>query len=1196
MNLKMCYKTLFTLLITLLCQLGFGQDTFKLITNVSELASGDEVIIVGKYNSTYYSMGIQNSNNRGSNQISNSNIFGNEITISDAQTFIIGKSGYNFTFKDNVNDVGFLYAASSSSNYLKSQKVNDINGEWVINISNDGSSTIIAQGSYTRKNMRFNANLNSGAVNPIFSCYASGQDPVYLYKKETNKVAKPIVIASGEVTGEVNTFYNRATITLGTTTTGASIYYTTDGTNPTRFSSEYNVPFSITESKTIKAIAVKDDMIDSEIVSLAVTIQIPSIHTTTIPYQEQFSNTLGKWVNKIVSGNTNFTGWGSSNVGATINGYNQGVTEAYLISPKFINHADLDLKLAFDYTSQYNGNNLKVLISTDYNGYGNPTDATWSDLSVINSTSTSDSLNQLFDNPGSDFHLALFYKDNSSWKKWNIKNFTLEYDVEPLEIPVSEPATAIEDHSFVANWNLVDHINEYELDVYTKEKTQIIILEENFDWANGTGGNDGVWSNIQTTSSIGNNLNSWGVTTGNAANKSLRLGSGNSKGSLKTPVLSGLNGDATLTFRAGAWDGSSEQTTLILNIEGGGTLSQSSVTMVKGSFTFYTINITNATPTTRISFEGKNNSNSRFFIDDIKITHEIFTKHPITGSTFIINQGTSKAITEVELEENTYYYVVRSVKDGLKSTDSNEIKVYNRTTWNGTLWDNDAPIENVHAEIKGDLIIGQGSDITNLTARSLKLHESHAILVESGSFIKLSDQLINLSEDPIEFEEGAYLIQKNDAVNIGNAKFYRNAAFYGFDSKFWASPVNGQSISAFMSNPSAVYNYNETGRNWIDTSDENFESAKGYAFQVGRNYPFMGAGTETSFEGVFTGIPNNGVYTIQATKSINGLGDNGLGNPYGSPLSMQEFMNGNPSVKTLYFWNEEAHYVPGSNPARYDTQTWFSYNFTGSNHDQKDHIGPGVGFIARVSEDSNLIINNSMRHVPESSYILNRNQAQKDRYWLSLNSENKKENQILIGYVEGATNGIDEKYDAKNISNNNSFILSHSNNNAMIIEGRQHPLDVNDQIPLYFRAKISGVYTIKLEHKEGIFHSQPIYLIDHALNRNVNLIENETYSFESSAGDYPTRFEIRYLPNEVLTTIQVDETNDLMVFSHGKTQEVQSKENVINYQIYDASGKLMAIESVNFLKTFVLKSMNKGTYILKFTLANGSIISKKVIF
>ncbi|WP_419955367.1 chitobiase/beta-hexosaminidase C-terminal domain-containing protein [Neobacillus niacini] len=61
-------------------------------------------------------------------------------------------------------------------------------------------------------------------------------------------------------------------VTLTTATADAKIYYTTDGTEPTASSTEYTAPITINENTTIKAVAVKAGLDNSDIVTLAYTI------------------------------------------------------------------------------------------------------------------------------------------------------------------------------------------------------------------------------------------------------------------------------------------------------------------------------------------------------------------------------------------------------------------------------------------------------------------------------------------------------------------------------------------------------------------------------------------------------------------------------------------------------------------------------------------------------------------------------------------------------------------------------------------------------------------------------------------------------------------------------------------------------------------------------------------------------------
>ena len=86
----------------------------------------------------------------------------------------MGKDGDNFTFNDGT---GFLYASSSSSNNLDTEANLDDNGKWAITINANGVASIIAQGTNTNNNLKWNNN------SPRFSCYKSGQKAVSIYKR-----------------------------------------------------------------------------------------------------------------------------------------------------------------------------------------------------------------------------------------------------------------------------------------------------------------------------------------------------------------------------------------------------------------------------------------------------------------------------------------------------------------------------------------------------------------------------------------------------------------------------------------------------------------------------------------------------------------------------------------------------------------------------------------------------------------------------------------------------------------------------------------------------------------------------------------------------------------------------------------------------------------------------------------------------
>lgn len=89
----------------------------------------------------------------------------------------------------------------------------------------------------------------------------------YTIKAAVEQVAKPTFNpAAGAVDAGT-------TVTISTTTEGAAIHYTTNGDTPTASSTLYTAPVAINTACTLKAIAVKEGMTDSDVFEAAYTIK-----------------------------------------------------------------------------------------------------------------------------------------------------------------------------------------------------------------------------------------------------------------------------------------------------------------------------------------------------------------------------------------------------------------------------------------------------------------------------------------------------------------------------------------------------------------------------------------------------------------------------------------------------------------------------------------------------------------------------------------------------------------------------------------------------------------------------------------------------------------------------------------------------------------------------------------------------------
>ncbi len=151
--------------------------SYNLVTSVSQIVSGKHYLIAsGTSGSGVAVMDYQDTNNRKTKYVSFS---GSTLQAKGAREFIIqgpDKGGW-YAIYDAVED-GYLYAASSSNNHLKTDAYTS-NSPFSITI--DGTSyvaNIVGQGNNTRNVMQYNSSSTG-----LFSCYASAsQSPVYLFE------------------------------------------------------------------------------------------------------------------------------------------------------------------------------------------------------------------------------------------------------------------------------------------------------------------------------------------------------------------------------------------------------------------------------------------------------------------------------------------------------------------------------------------------------------------------------------------------------------------------------------------------------------------------------------------------------------------------------------------------------------------------------------------------------------------------------------------------------------------------------------------------------------------------------------------------------------------------------------------------------------------------------------------------------
>ena len=187
---------------------------------------------------------------------------------------LLAKSSANDTFTANIalNGVsGDLTLTWSQSGSGKVGSITStVSGVTVGTISNEGTTITVPSGT-TTLDLTF-ANNSSKSNMRIDDLKLVGESGGETPEPQIT-VATPVITAEGsDGQNKAGEWIDSADVTITCSTEGASIYYTTDGTEPTNQSTLWNgTPFTLTATATVKAIAYVDGTA-SEVASLEVLI------------------------------------------------------------------------------------------------------------------------------------------------------------------------------------------------------------------------------------------------------------------------------------------------------------------------------------------------------------------------------------------------------------------------------------------------------------------------------------------------------------------------------------------------------------------------------------------------------------------------------------------------------------------------------------------------------------------------------------------------------------------------------------------------------------------------------------------------------------------------------------------------------------------------------------------------------------
>jgi hypothetical protein len=591
--------------------------------------------------------------------------------------------------------------------------------------------------------------------------------------------------------------------------------------------------------------------------------------------------------------------------------------------------------------------------------------------------------------------------------------------------------------------------------------------------------------------------------------------------------------------------------------------------------------------------------------------------------------------------------------------------------WNDGTAQNTLPNLSTNVVINGNYSTGIGGIQTSFSACNLIVIGGNALTIDNNTFIQIQNNIIANGDINVSSQGSVVQIDDSGTVSgSGVMQVTKRTAPMNnaFEYTYWSSPVSNATINSALAQSDVNRRFIFNAQNYLDATAEIGNNNATVAGQDdiddnGDDWTLVGGATTMEpgvgyasahdptlfastpgvppyqFDYIFEGTFNTGVITVPIYRNDSEMADNNwnfIGNPYPSAIDADDFLTFNSSIAqtvgatngAIFLWSQNTApdgNANGNQNLNFAQGDYAIINGTGETAggdgiSPSRHIPSGQGFFVAMDDaaastivsgsirTTDIVFNNSMRVTGNNDLFFRNNfSEQPDKLWLNLTSDNGVFSQILVAYIEGASNNFDGMYyDAfKNKSSNlysGLYTSIQNSDKKFAIQGKDpNSLSIDEIIEIGFNTSIQEptIYTISIAQFEGQFLSEnPIYLKDKLLNTIHNLKESD-YTFTSEAGEFNDRFEIVFQDNALSTNEFDINPNDLKIVELGNGLvefSIAKNHTIKEVVILDVIGReIYRLPGSSSVEVYNLEKLTKAAYIAQVELSNGQIITKKAI-
>ena len=551
------------------------------------------------------------------------------------------------------------------------------------------------------------------------------------------------------------------------------------------------------------------------------------------------------------------------------------------------------------------------------------------------------------------------------------------------------------------------------------------------------------------------------------------------------------------------------------------------------------------------------------------------------------------------------------------------------TTWNGNNWNNGSPNEFTSVTINGDYNTGSdGSfDSCNCTINS-----GDVLTVSANTYVLIDNDLTVNGTLEVEHEGSLVMVDDSGSVSAsGTINIHKTSTpFNQYDYMYWSSPTSNETIGSALASSEASRIYSWHHQNgWIFANGAT-------TMGVGTGYIAMGdvSGSFPKTQSVvFNGNVNTGTISKAIGKSPNiGITNfdwNLIGNPYPSAIDANALLSDSRNTSivngSIYLWTHNTQISESnSGPNKYNYSSNDYASFTSGTGGvaavsggpiPNGYIASGQAFFIQAITAGTITFDNSMRETGNNDQLFRGNSkgmatgdkkdasTTNDRIWLDLKNSDGAFSQLLVGFIDGATDGIDRNYDGARFAGN-SYVSFYSiaEEKNLAIQGKK-PITDEELIKLGFYSYIDEGDSLKIAINKldgNNLNEYDIYLKDNVLNVSHDLISSEYEFVMDQKGVFNDRFELLLQKSSVLSTDDFNTSNEeLIVINQDDHLEIKTINRTLisSLKVYDLLGKTIVNNQPGQSSyNLDITGMQQGTILLvNAILENNQKITKKFL-